>query len=113
MSMEKRCMVPIRYKELFGKDLVAVMKSECGNKDFGTALQFLAVGPVEAECMMIDKSCKGVGTDELLLLTIICGRTNTEMEILKVRGRSFAIVNYDPLKQFFPYFGPHRKNILR
>ena len=84
MSMEERCMVPIRYKELFKKKLVDVMKSECGNKDFGTALQFLAVNPVEAECMMIDKACKGMGTDELLLSTIICGRTNKEMELLKV-----------------------------
>jgi hypothetical protein len=85
MTMEERCMVPIRYKELYKKKLVDVMKSECGNKDFGTALQFLAVNPVEAECMMIDKACKGLGTDELLLSTIICGRTNKEMELLKVR----------------------------
>jgi hypothetical protein len=84
MTMEERCMVPIRYKELYKKKLVDVVKSECGNKDFGTALQFLAVNPVEAECMMIDKACKGAGTDELLLSTIICGRTNKEMEILKV-----------------------------
>ena len=69
---------------MFGKSLLDVMKSECGNKDFGTAVQFLAVDPVEAECMMIDKACKGMGTDELLLSTIICGRTNKEMELLKV-----------------------------
>lgn len=84
MTPEERCMVPIRYKELHGKNLVAVIKSECGNKDFGTALQFLAATPPEAECLMIDKACKGVGTDEFLLCTIICGRTNKEMELLKV-----------------------------
>ena len=70
-------------QELFGKELLAVVKSECGNKDFGTALQFLSVNPCEAECLMIDKATKGVGTDELLLITIICGRTNSEMELLK------------------------------
>jgi hypothetical protein len=64
---------------------VDVMKSECGNKDFGTAVQFLAVDPVTAECMMINAACKGAGTDELLLGTLICGRTNEEMNILKVR----------------------------
>jgi hypothetical protein len=85
MTPEQRCMVPIRYKKLHGKDLLDVMKSECGNKDFGVALQFLAVNPVEAECLIIDKACKGTGTDELLLFTIICGRTNKEMELLKVR----------------------------
>lgn len=84
MNMEQRCMVPIRYKELFKKNLLDVIKSECGNRDFGTAAQFLAVDPVHAECLILDKACKGIGTDELLLSTIICGRTNVEMELLKV-----------------------------
>jgi hypothetical protein len=84
-SPDERCLIPARYKTLFGKKLLDVMKSECGKKDFGTAIQFLAVDPVEAECMMIDKACKGAGTDELLLATIICGRTNKEMDMLKVR----------------------------
>jgi Annexin len=84
MTPEERCMVPIRYKQLFKKSLVDVIASECGNKDFGTALQFLAVNPVESECLMLDKAAKGMGTFELLLCTIICGRTNKELEILKV-----------------------------
>jgi hypothetical protein len=90
MTPEQRCMVPIRYKELFKKALVDVIESECGNKDFGTALQLLAVNPVEAECLMIDKASKGIGTKELLLCTIICGRTNKEMELLKV-GRMLSL----------------------
>jgi hypothetical protein len=85
MNAETRCMVPIKYKEIYGKELKAVMKSECGSRVFGAALQFLAVPPDEADCDMIKRACKGMGTDELLLSTIICGRTNTEMEILKVR----------------------------
>jgi hypothetical protein len=56
---DMRCKVPFRYEEMFGKELQAVIKSECGNKDFGTALQFLAVDPVEAECDMVDRACKG------------------------------------------------------
>lgn len=54
MTPEMRCKVPLRYKEIYGKDLKKVMKSECGNRDFGKALQFLAVTPVEMECDMID-----------------------------------------------------------
>ena len=53
MNAETRCKVALRYKEMFDKDLKAVMKSECGSRDFGTALQFLAVDPVTAECDMI------------------------------------------------------------
>lgn len=85
MTLDERCFVPIRFKQLFGKSLLQVVTSECGNKDFGTALQFLSVNPVEAECLMIDKASKGMGTNELLLCTILCGRTNKEMDILKVR----------------------------
>ena len=83
MNAETRCKVALRYKEMFDKDLKAVMKSECGSRDFGTALQFLAVDPVTAECDMIQKACKGVGTNEGVLYPIICGRSNKEMEILK------------------------------
>ena len=83
MSGETRCKVMLRYKELYEKDLKAVMKSECGSRDFGTALQFLAVDPLTAEVDMIRTACKGVGTNELLLYPIICGRSNKEMELLK------------------------------
>ena len=83
MNGETRCKVALRYKELFEKDLKAVMKSECGKRDFGTALQFLAVDTVTAECDMIHKACKGAGTNEGLLHPIVCGRSNKEMELLK------------------------------
>jgi len=80
---EQRCKVHIRYKEIFGKELKDVIKSEAGKRPFGQALQFLAVDPIMAECMMIDKACGGVGTSELILSTIICGRANEDMELLK------------------------------
>jgi hypothetical protein len=35
------------------------------------------------ECDMITKACKGLGTNELALYPIICGRTNEEINILK------------------------------
>jgi annexin A7/11 len=76
-------MIPRRYKEMQGKELKAVMKSEAGSGNFGIALQFLAVSPEVAECDMIMKACSGVGTNELMLYPIICGRSNKEMQILK------------------------------
>jgi hypothetical protein len=80
---EERFKVYIRYKQVHGKDLKAVMKSECGSRDLGTALQLLAVPSNESECDMIMKACKGIGTNELLLYPIICGRSNKEIQILK------------------------------
>lgn len=83
LNAEDRCKLAVRYPEVKGKSLKAVMKSECGNKDFGTALQFLAVPTDEMECDMITKACKGLGTDELVLFPIICGRSNEEIAMLK------------------------------
>jgi annexin A7/11 len=82
-SPETRCKVHLRYKEMFDKDLADLMKSEAGRKPFGQALQLLAVDPVMAECMMIKMACKGIGTKELSLCAILCGRTNKEIQFLK------------------------------
>ena len=79
-----RAMVPGRYFQLYNDNLEKVMKKECGNKPFGSALQYLALDPVHAECEMIEDACKGFGTNESFLLAIICGRSNKEVEILKV-----------------------------
>mmetsp|Transcript_8294 Transcript_8294/g.23023 ORF Transcript_8294/g.23023 Transcript_8294/m.23023 type:complete len:332 (+) Transcript_8294:62-1057(+) len=83
MTPETRCKVPVRYQEIYGKELKQKMRSECGNRDFGKALQFLAVPPNVAECDIIELACKGAGTNEKLLTTVICGRSNVEMELLK------------------------------
>uniref|UniRef100_A0A7S2YT91 Annexin n=1 Tax=Entomoneis paludosa TaxID=265537 RepID=A0A7S2YT91_9STRA len=83
MTPETRCKVALRYQELFGKELKKVMRSECGNRDFGKALQYLAVAPDETDCDIIEEACKGAGTNEKLLTTVIVGRTNLEMELLK------------------------------
>lgn len=56
---EQRCKVHICYKKKYGKELKAVVKSECGKKAFGQALQYLAVAPDMAECQMIKDACKG------------------------------------------------------
>jgi len=81
---ETRTKISMRFPELQdGKELKDLMKSECGKKNFGTALQFLAVPPHKMEVKMIQKACDGLGTNELMLYPIICGRSNEEMTILK------------------------------
>lgn len=82
-SPQERAQVAAKYEQVHEKSLKDVMRSECGNRDFGEALQFLAVPSDEAECDMIKKACKGLGTDELLLYPIICGRNNAETDLLK------------------------------
>lgn len=58
-TQEQRMFVGRRYQEMFNQDLEKVMKSECGNRSFGTALQYLALDPVSAECEMIMDASKG------------------------------------------------------
>ena len=79
---EDRHKISLRYKEIYDKKLKDLMKSETSG-DYGTALQFCALSPAMAECAMLKKACKGLGTNEKLLYSIVCGRSNQDMEHLK------------------------------
>jgi len=78
-----RKLLSLRFEKTFGKDLKKYMKSECGNNGFGQALQYLSLGPVETECRMLKKAVDGLGTNEVMLYSILCGRSNEDMELLK------------------------------
>lgn len=87
-TAEGRYKLAARFKELEeGKGLDALMKKEFGgvvkSNDFGTAMEFLGLPPHEAECAMLRKATKGVGASANIIYSIMCGRTNKEMEILK------------------------------
>jgi hypothetical protein len=75
--------IALRYKELYGKTLTQKMINECGNDDFGVLTQFLSVGPVEAECMMLKQAMDGLGSDQVMLYSILCGRSNEDIALLK------------------------------
>lgn len=77
-----RFQIAIKYKDLYGKELVDVVKKECGG-EMGLALQYLAAPLNVAESMMIKRACSGTGTNEDVLYPIIVGRTNDEITILK------------------------------
>lgn len=79
---EDRLKIAIRYKDMFDKDLKSVMKKEVSG-DLGTVMKYLALSPVEAECAMIKAACKGIGAHRGILYSIICGRSNKDMELLK------------------------------
>lgn len=82
-NADDRMRIAILYKKLYNKDLHSVMKSECGSGDFGLALQYLSYSAVEAECQMLRKAMDGIGTNEKLLYSILGGRSNKDMELLK------------------------------
>ena len=82
-SPEQRAKVEKRYEETHSKELRKILKREVGNRDFGTALQLLSLPSDEAEVEIIRKASKGMGTNELLLYPVICGRNNQEIVHLK------------------------------
>jgi len=80
---EERKLIALRYEEMYEKELLKLMKKECGDGNFGEALQYLALGPVETECRMLKKAVDGLGANKMMMYTILCGRSNDDMELLK------------------------------
>lgn len=78
----QRYQIFVRYKELYQKNLWELMKKEFSG-DFGTALEFLALPSHQAECAMLRKATKGVGASVKIVWSILCGRTNAEMDLIK------------------------------
>jgi len=78
----ERCLIAYRYQEKYGKELKELMKKE-NSGDFGFLTQLLSLPAPDADAKIIRKATKGLGTDEKLLYTVICGRSNDEIEILK------------------------------
>lgn len=79
---EERVKIYYRYEALKGKNLADLIESELSG-DFKTAFALFACPPDVAECKMINKALKGLGTKEDLLYPIILGRTNREIDQLK------------------------------
>lgn len=79
----ERKLISLRFEEMYEKDLRKLMDSECGDGNMGEALQYLALGPVETECRMLKKAVDGLGSNELIMYSILCGRSNADMELLK------------------------------
>lgn len=83
-SPTERYIIARRYPELNdGDEIDDLMKSECGKGDFGFALRLLAMTSDDAEVKLIRECTNHFGTKEHILYTIICGRSNSEIDHLK------------------------------
>ncbi|KDO21090.1 hypothetical protein SPRG_13798 [Saprolegnia parasitica CBS 223.65] len=81
-SPVERCLIHLRYPELFHKSLLSEMASETSG-NYGKLLQLLSQPIEEAEAMIIRDATKGAGTNEKLLIPVLSGRSNVELNILK------------------------------
>uniref|UniRef100_A0A7S4HQF8 Annexin n=1 Tax=Odontella aurita TaxID=265563 RepID=A0A7S4HQF8_9STRA len=81
-DQDTRTKIALHYESYKGKNLEKLVDKECGG-DFGEAMELLAVTPDVAEARLVRKATKGVGTTEKLLYTIICGRSNADIDALR------------------------------
>ena len=79
---DDRHKISLRYKELYNEVLFDRVNKECSG-DYGTAMEFLACSPAVAECYMLKKAFKGAGCIEEVVYSILCGRSNEEIDFLK------------------------------
>eukprot|EP00566_Odontella_aurita_P018432 CAMPEP_0113565458 /NCGR_PEP_ID=MMETSP0015_2-20120614/22189_1 /TAXON_ID=2838 /ORGANISM="Odontella" /LENGTH=327 /DNA_ID=CAMNT_0000467659 /DNA_START=63 /DNA_END=1046 /DNA_ORIENTATION=- /assembly_acc=CAM_ASM_000160 len=81
-DQDTRTKIALHYESYKGKNLEKLVDKECSG-DFGRAMELLAVTPDVAEARLVRKATKGVGTTEKLLYTIICGRSNADIDALR------------------------------
>lgn len=68
-SPETRNLVALRYKELYGQPLRALLKSETSG-DFGRLLAMIATPLPETEAQLLRDATKGMGTTESLIVQV-------------------------------------------
>ncbi|KAK6181663.1 hypothetical protein SNE40_009474 [Patella caerulea] len=81
-SFEQRAEIAKTFKTMFGKDLEAELKSELSG-NFKTICTGLLYGSADFDAKQLNKAIKGLGTDEKVLVEIICTRTNEQLKAIK------------------------------
>ncbi|GMF18462.1 unnamed protein product [Phytophthora lilii] len=82
LSPNERGLISLRYKELHGQSLRDLVKSETSG-DFGYLLQLICFTLPQAEAYILFHAMKGAGTSDHLLYSVLMGRTNEEIGLLK------------------------------
>ncbi|KAL5010563.1 hypothetical protein ScPMuIL_012868 [Solemya velum] len=81
-STSQRVDISRTFKTMFGKDLISELKSELSG-----GLKKLCVGlcmsSAEFDAMNLNNAIKGLGTDEKVLVEILCSRSNAQLKEIK------------------------------
>ena len=81
-SNAQRQEIKLKYKTLYGRDLVDDLKSELSG-DFEKVLLGLMMTPARFDAHELKCAIKGAGTDEAALIEILCTRTPDEIKAIK------------------------------
>jgi hypothetical protein len=82
LTANDRGLVSLRYKELHGQTLRELVKSETSGS-FGYLLQLICFSLPQAEAYILFHAMKGAGTSDHLLYSVLMGRTNDEIGLVK------------------------------
>ncbi|XP_072112200.1 annexin A5b [Mobula birostris] len=80
-SSNQRLKISLQYKTLFGRDLIADLKSELGGK-FEKVIVGLMKTPLQYDISELHNAIKGAGTDEKCLIEILASRSNQELKAI-------------------------------
>ncbi|XP_004431145.1 PREDICTED: annexin A13 [Ceratotherium simum simum] len=81
-TSDERQQIKRKYKTAYGKDLEEVLKSELSGNFEKTTLALLD-RPSEYDARQLQKAVKGLGTNEEVLIEVLCTRTNKEIIAIK------------------------------
>ncbi|XP_029447842.1 annexin A13 isoform X1 [Rhinatrema bivittatum] len=81
-SSDQRQEIKLKYKTMYGKELEDVLKSDLSGNFEKTALALLD-RPCEYDARELRKAMKGIGTNESLLIQILCTRANQQIVAIK------------------------------
>lgn len=81
-SADQRAVLVKKYKSMFGKDLIENFKSELSGHFYDT-MEALCLSSYEFDARELYRAMKGAGTNESILIEILCTRTNYQLKKIK------------------------------
>ncbi|XP_065887190.1 annexin-B12-like [Dysidea avara] len=86
-SSDQRQEIFTKYKSMYGRDLVDDLKSELSG-NFRDVIVSLMRPKSRFDAISLRKAMKGLGTDEEVLIEVICTKTNSEIESIKTEYKA-------------------------
>ncbi|KAH3705211.1 annexin A6-like isoform X1 [Dreissena polymorpha] len=108
-SNTQRQQIVAAYKTMFGKDLSEDLKGDLSGHFLDT-MKALIMAPAEYDAYQLRKAMKGLGTDEDVLIEVLCTRSNAQLkEVIRVYKEKF---NRDLEKDIISDTSGHFKKLL-